>query len=418
MSVLKLEQDAEQQKKQQKDQAQPQKQAEANQQQTAQQTQQQPQPVQTPIAQQQQEQVPQPVVQQQQAQQQQQQPSLQGVTQYQQLYHPTHQMLMPIASYPFATTNLHPALYQSDLVNFYSNLLYPSNPITYSSPKNYFQQQTTQQQQQQQQPTQQDQSSQVVTTSLPVQQQQQQQNLYFPSSSQSSQSYLSLPHSPYDFYFSPRLGKREVHSRMIVNGGDEDDESEQHDSQFDYEQDYDESRFLKIRLSLGPISIYRPFDKEEAVSCSLNLVNIDTLVSDYQNKIVEFISTEEYGQEEVSVFLKQIFNLIHYIYFLNLKQDEDQQQQQSKEQNEHNDMMFMIDSGKNADPSADLRKNKSPKQQEEMMNKVRDKSVAELIEMERQLKSISSSAVTSVPFSSSSFVAFVCVLLAAMQFFY
>ena len=92
------------------------------------------------------------------------------------------------------------------------------------------------------------------------------------------------------------------------------------------------------------------------------------------------------------------------------------QQHVRKHQNdepERNDMMFMLDTGKNADPAAEIRKHKTAQQQEEMMNKVRDKSIAELIEMERQLNKMSAMSAAATSSSTFSFVtALICVFIA------
>lgn len=212
--------------------------------------------------------------------------------QYQQLYHPAHQ-----SAFVFVDTPLQPAAYHSDLFKFYSSLVStPASKMTSNtaattvySPRNFFTP-----------------LSQQASASIPLAQSQQQQQQLV-DSFVLGQS-LPVATSLLDLMFGPRLGKREVRSNMIEKSSS---------GKFDYDLDYDESKFLKIRLSLGPISIYRPFDREEVISCNLNLIDPDTLLSEYENKIFEVINTQEYAasQQEEYARTKQdevrIFNLIN-----------------------------------------------------------------------------------------------------------
>lgn len=66
-----------------------------------------------------------------------------------------------------------------------------------------------------------------------------------------------------------------------------------------------------------------------------------------------------------------------------------------KEDKLKNELMFLID-GKNKDPAVEIKKafsSKPAQQQEEILNRVRERPISELIEMERQLGASSSSRV-------------------------
>lgn len=178
------------------------------------------------------------------------------IPQYQQLYQPIHNGYSMLQS-PLQNTNLQPAAYQNDLINLInSGMLYSPTPLQVHSTPGH-----------------------ILSS---------QQSLAMPLSQQLLQQQQNVPHyipiSPYEYIFNPRLGKREVKSSMV-------------NEKLDYELDSDESKFLKIRLSLGPVSIYRPFDREEVISCDLNLLNIDTMLSEYENKIFETINMQEYVED-------------------------------------------------------------------------------------------------------------------------
>lgn len=167
----------------------------------------------------------------------------------------------------YPASHLQPEAYRNDLTSFYYSLFYPSpSQVGSFSQRNFFEP--------------------LSSSAVPLSQLGQQQPHYM-----LSQSFPTM--SLYDYLYSPRLGKREVRSSVTTSSS-----QQKQDGKFDYETDYDESKFLKIRLSLGPISIYRPFiEKEEVVSCSLNLIDLDTLVSEYENKIFETINVEEYLEQ-------------------------------------------------------------------------------------------------------------------------
>lgn len=163
---------------------------------------------------------------------------------------------------------------------------------------------------------------------------------------------------------------------------------EKNSGKFEYDLDYDESKFLKIRLSLGPVSLYRPFDREEVVSCDLNLINIDKLVSDFQNKIYEIIKTDEYfeKQQEAELQLEESMS--------------DRPQSLSSNVEKGGDMMFLIDNPKK-DPAIEVNKLHLQK----IANRPKDMSISEIVAMDRQLAKLSSSAVSS-NISKSSYFAF------------
>lgn len=113
----------------------------------------------------------------------------QKVTQYQQQYQPVHHQL-PVAQ----VSHLQPALYRSDLMNFYNNLFYPT-PVSsapYQSASN----------------------SRFATSrnfyspvAVPLAQSNHAATSYYPSYYGQS--------SPYDYYFTPRLGKRNAIKREV-----------------------------------------------------------------------------------------------------------------------------------------------------------------------------------------------------------
>jgi hypothetical protein len=49
----------------------------------------------------------------------------------------------------------------------------------------------------------------------------------------------------------------------------------------DPEANYDKRRFVKIRLTLGPVTLFRPLLKSEQASCSLDLIDVDGAELDY-----------------------------------------------------------------------------------------------------------------------------------------
>lgn len=298
----------------------------------------------------------------------------QKATQYQQYYHPVHHAAF-IPTYQYARP-LQPAAYPNDLLNFYNSLFNPSQEISYP----------------QQSP-----NPQLVSTAIPLSQQIQ-------TGVYNSPSAYIIPQSSYEYYFGPRLGKRDVRSSMV-------DHEQAAQNKFDYDMDYDASKFVKIRLSLGPISIYRPFEREEVVSCDLNLINVDSFTLDYTNKIFAAIDTSSY-----------------------MNQDDDDDNVDEADDNEpkneaawmvngkpmkheKNDMMFLIDA-KNVDPAIEIKKEfaKKPVElQEEILSHMRDKPIKELIEMERQLIK-SSSAAFRVGYGPAHWImAIVCVF--AWRFF-
>lgn len=80
---------------------------------------------------------------------------------------------------------------------------------------------------------------------------------------------------------------------------DSDKESEQSEpSEEDF--DFDTERFSKVRLSLGPVVINKPFEKEEVVSCLLNLINYDDANLVYNSKIIKKIKTSEPLEKKIN----------------------------------------------------------------------------------------------------------------------
>lgn len=293
-----------------------------------------------------------------------------------------------IPTYQYASP-LQPAAYPNDLLNFYSNLFNPSQGMSYA-----------------QQPS----------TAVPLSQQIQ-------TGVYNSPSAYIIPQPGYEYYFSPRLGKRDVRSSMI-------EREQAAQNKFDYDMDYDASKFVKIRLSLGPISIYRPFEREEVVSCDLNLINVDSFTLDYTNKIFATIDTSSYADQD-QVWYDWIhlnegkFKLNNFFKDDNVDEADDNEPKNEAAwmvdgkpmKHEKNDMMFFIDA-KNVDPAVEIKKEfaKKPVElQEEILSHMRDKPIKELIEMERQLIK-SSSAAFRVGYGPAHWiVAFVCVF--AWRFF-
>lgn len=64
--------------------------------------------------------------------------------------------------------------------------------------------------------------------------------------------------------------------------------------------DFDTERFSKVRLSLGPVIINKPFEKEEVVSCLLNLINYDDANIVYNSKIIKKIKTSETSEKKIN----------------------------------------------------------------------------------------------------------------------
>ena len=57
------------------------------------------------------------------------------------------------------------------------------------------------------------------------------------------------------------------------------------------DNDYDMSKFIKIRLTLGPVTLFRPILANEIVSCSLDLINIDEANLDHRSTV--YMKTNE-----------------------------------------------------------------------------------------------------------------------------
>ncbi|CAF0850732.1 unnamed protein product [Brachionus calyciflorus] len=62
--------------------------------------------------------------------------------------------------------------------------------------------------------------------------------------------------------------------------------------------DYDSSKFSKVRLSLGPVMIHKPFENEEVVSCMLNLMNYDEVNLAYHSRIFKTIKTGDFKEND------------------------------------------------------------------------------------------------------------------------
>jgi hypothetical protein len=67
-------------------------------------------------------------------------------------------------------------------------------------------------------------------------------------------------------------------------GGDSQEESISFVSETNGE-DYDRNKFIKVRLTLGPVTLFRPVLSEEIVSCSLDLISVDDVNFDYKSTV-------------------------------------------------------------------------------------------------------------------------------------
>lgn len=99
--------------------------------------------------------------------------------------------------------------------------------------------------------------------------------------------------------FSPliRTKRDNEHLRRISPEKDEDVPDNAHEGEEEKGKDYDVDKFYRIRLSLGPLMIHRPFGDEEQITCTLNLINKDDINLDYQATIEKKILTKERVEE-------------------------------------------------------------------------------------------------------------------------
>jgi hypothetical protein len=70
------------------------------------------------------------------------------------------------------------------------------------------------------------------------------------------------------------------------------------ESNINNELDYDPDRFLKVRLSLGPVSVYEPYDLDETVRCELNLLNSESMNVVHSSHVMEKLHESKLEQEQ------------------------------------------------------------------------------------------------------------------------
>lgn len=113
------------------------------------------------------------------------------------------------------------------------------------------------------------------------------QNVYFTQHSQRYKQFFPDSHAANaQASFMSQDNWNNYKRKRSVNGDDSEESSivEQQSADVD-DIDYDESRFVKIRLTLGPVTLFRPILTDEVVSCSLDLINIADSQLDYKSTV-------------------------------------------------------------------------------------------------------------------------------------
>ena len=151
-------------------------------------------------------------------------------------------------------------------------------------------------------------------------------------------TYFNPAHTQNPYFYSTFKHKRDVRP----SSKEEESEQEQVNNDIvENQNDFDKEKFVKVRLTLGPVTLFRPVLTDEIVSCSLDLINIDEVNLDYKSTIymkmpyagldaeVEKVDSKLTGPRDDLVDISVIKSFLHS------KNLEQQLNQQVKHLSEH-----------------------------------------------------------------------------------